>query len=78
MFGLAITTEGEIKVSARGTRTLVNNGLDLSVVMKKSSEKVGGVGGGHNIAAGATIPKGCENDFLVFADKLVKKQMDEH
>lgn len=78
MFGLAITTEGEIKVSARGTRTLVNKGLDLSVVMKKSSEKFGGVGGGHNIAAGATIPKGCENEFLVFADKLVRKQLDEN
>lgn len=77
MFGLAVTTEGEIKVSARGTRSLVNNGLDLSVVMQKSSEKVGGVGGGHNIAAGATIPKGCENDFLTFADKMVKKQLDE-
>jgi len=43
--------------------------------MKKSSEKVGGVGGGHNIAAGATIPKGKEEEFLTFADKLVKEQL---
>ncbi|MEE9151331.1 MAG: DHH family phosphoesterase, partial [Thermoplasmata archaeon] len=75
MLAFALTSEGDIKVSARATRALVNKGLDLSVVMKKSSEKVGGVGGGHNIAAGATIPKGCEEEFLAFADKLVKEQL---
>ncbi len=75
VLGFALTSEGEIKVSARATRILVNNGLDLSVVMKESSEKVGGVGGGHNIAAGATIPKGKEEEFLAFAEKLIKKQM---
>jgi RecJ-like exonuclease len=77
MFGLAVTSEGDIKVSARGTRTLITKGLDLSVVMKHSSEKVGGVGGGHNIAAGATIPKGREGEFLSLANKLIKKQLSE-
>lgn len=75
MLAFALTKEGDIKVSARATRALVNKGLDLSVIMKKSSEKVGGVGGGHNIAAGATIPKGSEEEFLKIADKLVKKQV---
>jgi single-stranded-DNA-specific exonuclease len=75
MLAFALTSEGDIKVSARATRALINKGLDLSKVMKKSSEKVGGVGGGHNIAAGATIPKGSEEEFLAFADKLVKEQM---
>ncbi len=78
MFGLAITSEGDIKVSARGTRTQITKGLDLSVVMKRSSESVGGVGGGHNIAAGATIPKGREEEFLSYADRMVKGQMKEH
>ncbi|UCE35900.1 MAG: DHH family phosphoesterase [Thermoplasmata archaeon] len=75
IFGFALTSEGDIKVSARGTRILVNKGLDLSVVMKESSEKLGGVGGGHNIASGATIPKGSEEEFLKMANKLVKKQI---
>ncbi len=75
MLAFALTSEGDIKVSARATRALVNKGLDLSIVMKKSSEKVGGVGGGHNIAAGATIPKGREEEFLTLADKLVKEQL---
>jgi RecJ-like exonuclease len=75
MFGLAVTSEGDIKVSARSTRTLITKGLDLSVVMKRSSESVGGVGGGHNIAAGATIPKGREEEFLSHADRMVKRQL---
>ncbi|UCG68397.1 MAG: DHH family phosphoesterase [Thermoplasmata archaeon] len=75
MLAFALTSEGDIKVSARATRSLVNRGLDLSVVMNKSSKKVGGVGGGHNIAAGATIPKGKEEEFLACAEKLVKKQL---
>ncbi len=75
MLAFADTEEGDIKVSSRATRALVSKGLDLSVLMKKSSEKVGGVGGGHNIAAGATIPEGKEEEFLAFADKLVKKQL---
>ena len=77
MLAFALTSEGDIKVSARATRALVKKGLDLSQVMKKSSEKVGGVGGGHNIAAGATIPKGSEKEFLAFAEKMVKKQLEK-
>jgi RecJ-like exonuclease len=77
MMGFALTEEGDIKVSARTTRTLVQKGLDLSVVMKKSAEEVGGVGGGHNIAAGATIPRGCEEDFLKIAQQLVKEQLSD-
>lgn len=75
MLGFALTSEGDIKVSARTTRTLVKKGLNLSVVMKQSAEKVGGVGGGHNIAAGATIPKGREEEFLQIVEKLVKRQL---
>ncbi len=77
MLGFALTSEGDIKVSARTTRILVKKGLNLSVVMKKSAEKVGGVGGGHNIAAGATIPKGREEEFLQIAQQLVKKQLSD-
>ena len=75
MLAFALTKEGDIKVSARATRALVKRGLNLSIVMKRSSEKVGGVGGGHNIAAGATIPKGKEEEFLGIVDKLVKDQL---
>lgn len=64
-----------VKVSARADRMLVRKGLDLSSVMKIASEMVGGYGGGHNIAAGATIPKGKEEVFLDAVDDMVLAQL---
>ena len=63
------------KVSARCTRELVSIGIDLSIAMKDASEKVGGTGGGHNIAAGATIPNGKEMDFLIELNKIISSQI---
>lgn len=75
LVGFAEKTEGEIKASARATQFLVNKGLDLSIIIRESAESVGGVGGGHNIAAGATIPKGKEDEFLEKFEKRVKEQL---
>jgi RecJ-like exonuclease len=76
IFGFAMAEDEDgIKVSARADRKLLAQGLDLSIVMKTSSEQVGGTGGGHNIAAGATIPIGKEQDFLRIADEVVKGQI---
>jgi RecJ-like exonuclease len=67
----------EFKVSSRGTRKLVDkDGLDLSVAMRDAAVSVGGVGGGHNIASGATIPLGKDIDFLQALDAIVAKQMN--
>lgn len=63
------------KASARGTKELVERGLDLSSAMRCASESVGGTGGGHNIAAGATIPPGREEDFLAEIDRIVTAQL---
>lgn len=68
-------SETETKVSARGTGGLVQRGLDLSAVMGAASEAVGGGGGGHDIAAGATIPAGSEAEFIEHADRLVGEQL---
>tara|TARA_A100001037_G_scaffold306608_1_gene353251 strand:- start:15994 stop:17454 length:1461 start_codon:yes stop_codon:yes gene_type:complete len=64
IFAFAKTEEGDLKVSSRGTPILVKNGLNLSEVMRISAEHVGGEGGGHDIAAGATIPLQTEKLFL--------------
>ncbi|MCO8242555.1 MULTISPECIES: DHH family phosphoesterase [unclassified Haladaptatus] len=64
-----------VKVSSRGTPHLTRKGLDLSVVMKTASQAVGGDGGGHNVAAGATVPKGTEKEFIERADDLVGEQL---
>jgi RecJ-like exonuclease len=65
----------EVKVSARGTPSLTRRGLDLSVVMREASQAVGGDGGGHDVAAGATVPKGTEEEFVERADELVGEQL---
>ncbi len=64
-----------LKVSGRGTREMVRNGLDLSSAMRSASELVGGSGGGHNIAAGATVPEEREEDFLLAIDLLITVQL---
>jgi len=74
IFAFAKADDG-VKVSARADRSLVNRDLDLSEIMKKASEMVGGYGGGHNIAAGATIPEGKKEEFLDIAEDLIAAQL---
>ena len=66
----------EVKVSARGTHTLVRRGLDLSVVLGEAARSVDGDGGGHDAAAGATVPAGREEEFLELADAMVGEQIE--
>jgi len=75
IIAFANSEDGNIKVSARATRSMVQKGLDFSVIMREASSQVGGSGGGHNIAAGATIPKGKEEEFLDIVEKMIKKQL---
>ncbi len=75
LVGFAYKNDSEVKASARATQLLVDKGLDLSEVMNRSAGKVEGAGGGHNIAAGATIPKGKEEQFLQCFEKEVKRQL---
>jgi len=65
----------ELKVSSRGSHALVRRGLDLSAVMREASRAVGGDGGGHDVAAGATIPIDERDAFLAEADRLVGEQL---
>jgi RecJ-like exonuclease len=67
--------EGEKKVSSRGTKSLVRCGLNLAEVMSECSSAVGGDGGGHDIAAGATIPEGAVQEFVDEVDAVVEEQM---
>lgn len=67
--------EDGVKVSARADRSLVNRGLNLSEVMKKAAEFVGGFGGGHSVAAGATIPADKREVFLDAVEDLISCQV---
>jgi RecJ-like exonuclease len=74
VIGLA-RSEGGIKVSARGNHDLILRGLNLAEALSESASVVGGVGGGHDIAAGATVPEGKEEEFLAILDKKIGEQL---
>jgi RecJ-like exonuclease len=67
--------DDEVKVSARGSHSLVRRGLDLSTVMREAARAVGGDGGGHDVAAGATIPAGERDAFVAAVDDAVGTQL---
>jgi RecJ-like exonuclease len=69
------TGEEGIKVSARGNNDLIMRGLNLARAIGESADEVGGAGGGHDIAAGATIPPGKEDEFLRILDKKIGEQL---
>ncbi len=71
-----VDADDGIKVSARANRELVDRGLDLSVIMKTAADIVGGFGGGHSVAAGATIPPDKKEDFLDIVEDLVSGQVE--
>jgi RecJ-like exonuclease len=75
ILAFARTAEGELKVSARGTQDLVRSGLDLADALSRAAGAVGGVGGGHNVAAGATIPPQVKEEFLAIMDRMVSQQL---
>jgi len=71
ILAISFDEEGNIKLSTRATAKLVSEGINLGKIVSLSTQKVGGVGGGHNIAAGGTIPKEKLNEFLLeFSNQL--------
>jgi RecJ-like exonuclease len=73
VLGLSVM-DGQTKVSARGTRAQMARGIDLAVALREAADVLEGSGGGHNIASGATIPKGKEEKFLTLVDEIVGRQ----
>ena len=75
LIGFALTETGDVKVSARAAQSLVDRGLDLATALTHAAKELNGVGGGHNIAAGATIPKGKEEEFLQIVEREIRLQL---
>ena len=66
---------GFLKVSARANWGLIRGGIHLGNAMREGSKAVGGDGGGHDIAAGARVPKEKKDDFLRGVDEIFNKQL---
>jgi len=67
--------EDRFDISARATRKLVSDGLDLGELCRDIAERYDGRGGGHDIAAGATVPKKNKDEFIEDFDKEVGKAL---
>lgn len=68
-------SDGSTKISSRGTTWLVSRGLDLAAACREAAAKVGGEGGGHRVASGATIAPDREEEFLQEADRIISTQL---
>ena len=66
---------GEMHVSARATDPLVQRGVDMAAAMAVAAGEVGGRGGGHPIASGATVPMEARETFLERVDDIVGEQL---
>jgi len=67
--------EDSIKISARASRKLVERGLNLGKLLAKAAQLVGGRGGGHDVAAGANIPKTKKALFLLELDRIIEEEL---
>lgn len=68
-------SEGGVKVSSRGNQELIRKGLNLGEAVSEAARAVGGAGGGHDIAAGAFIPRESKSEFLEILDRKIGSQM---
>jgi len=68
MIGLAYAEDG-IKVSAR------SYGMNINSIISEAAKTCGGRGGGHEVAAGCTIPLESENKFIEVCDSLIREKL---
>lgn len=61
--GLSSSRDGELKVSSRAGDAF-SGSVNLGLLMREAAEAVGGVGGGHTMAAGARIPASGADGFI--------------
>ncbi len=72
---LSTDSAGQIKISTRGTKKLVAAGLNLGLALNETCAVVGGQGGGHAVAAGASVPPEKLDIFLKLFAAAVNRQL---
>lgn len=69
-----LTKSGEAKLSTRATEQLVEKGVNLGLILQTLSAKYpGAIGGGHAIAAGATVQRSDVERFLVEVEESIEQ-----
>ncbi len=64
-----------VKMSARATNQLVRSGIDLNAMLRTATAGLGkSIGGGHKVAAGASVEKKHLPEFLKRCAEIIKEQ----
>jgi RecJ-like exonuclease len=74
VMGAAHSGKDEIKVSSRATKELVEEGLNLGEIIGEICEELEGEGGGHNVAAGAKIPRENKDEFINMLKEKISQE----
>ncbi len=75
ILAVALDKSGQIKISTRGTKKLIAQGLNLGLALRESCAPLGGAGGGHAIAAGASVPADKLDEFLALFSRAIEGQI---
>ncbi len=75
ILAISLDESGKVKISTRGTKRLVAEGLNLGLALREACTPLGGVGGGHAIAAGASLPPEKIDEFLKSFAQVIEGQM---
>jgi RecJ-like exonuclease len=67
--------DGGIKLSARAPAKLLRRGMNLGAALNITAKKYEGIGGGHNVAAGAHIKTEDPTHFLEELDEVLLSQL---
>ncbi|VVB57124.1 DHHA1 domain protein [uncultured archaeon] len=76
ILAIALDAQGKIKISTRGTKRLVSQGLNLGLALREACAQTGGAGGGHAIAAGAGVAPERLDEFLSLFSQIIEKQLE--
>ena len=75
VMGAAHAEKDKIKISSRARKEVVQDGFNLGEIVGEICEEVDGEGGGHNIAAGAKIPREEKENFVNSLEKKVSEKV---
>ncbi|MFB6159321.1 MAG: DHHA1 domain-containing protein [Candidatus Nanohalobium sp.] len=71
--GAAHAEKEKIKISSRASKEVVEDGFNLGEIIGEICEEVDGEGGGHNVAAGAKIPREKKENFMESLEEKVSE-----
>jgi len=76
VMGAAHAEKQQIKISSRARKEVVEDGFNLGEIIGEICEQVDGEGGGHNIAAGAKIPRDKKQEFMETLEEKVAEKVE--